>query len=84
MPQVKLQKWGNSHGIRISKDVLEQLGLLDIEDISFELILEDNEIRLKPIVELSPYARLFENYDLSKPRATFDWDEGEPIGKEIW
>lgn len=82
MPNVRLQKWGNSHGIRISKDVLEQLGLLDLDDINFELILEDNEIRLKPVVELSPYARLFKNYDLSKPRATFDWDE--PIGKEIW
>lgn len=79
---VKLQKWGNSHGIRLSKEVLEKLGLLDmLDNINFELILEDNEIRLKPIVELSPYARLFENYDFNKPRATFQWDE--PVGKEI-
>lgn len=68
----------------VSTEVVLPKFLYDVPLIGFELILEDNEMRLKPMVKLSPYACLFENYDLRKPRATFDLDEIEPIGKEIW
>lgn len=32
-------------------------------------------------VEVGTYESLFEGYDLTKPRATFEWDA--PVGKEV-
>lgn len=77
MTKVKLQKWGNSQGIRIPKDVLKKLDLENAEDLEFELTIQDNTISLTPIVELTPYERLFVGYDLNKKRAQFNWDDQE-------
>lgn len=73
--RIKLKKWGNSQGIRIPKYILESMDLLGTEEVSFEVVVKDGEICLKPIVDISPYAQLFKGYDFSKPRATFKWDE---------
>lgn len=77
MTKVKLQKWGNSQGIRIPKDVLKKLDLENVENVEFELTIQDNTISLTPIVELTPYERLFVGYDLNKKRAQFNWDDSQ-------
>lgn len=81
--EVKLQKWGNSQGIRIPKDLLEQIGVQDSKDVSFEVQVNSSEIALKPILKLSPLEQLFAGYDDSQPKIKFEWDD-EPAGKEIW
>lgn len=81
--EVKLQKWGNSQGVRIPKDLLEEIGVQDLKDVSFEVQVNGSEIALKPVLKLSPFEQLFAGYDESQPRIEFEWDE-ESVGKEIW
>lgn len=79
----KIQKWGNSQGLRLTKSVLEdaQIGVGDEVDISVKdgsiIVSPAKKIRgrynLKDLVERIP-----EGY---KP-AEVDW--GEPMGKEVW
>ena len=79
----KIQKWGNSQGLRLAKNLLAdaQLGVGDEVDISVKdgimIITPVNRVRgrhkLKDLVALIP-----ENYKTSE----VDW--GEPVGKEVW
>ena len=79
----KIQKWGNSQGIRLAKNLLAdaQLGVGDEVDISVKdgimIVTPAKRIRgrhkLKDLV-----ARIPENYKTSE----VDW--GEPMGKEVW
>ena len=79
----KIQKWGNSQGIRLAKNLLAdaQLGVGDEVDISVKdgimIVTPAKRIRgrhkLKDLV-----ARIPENYKTSE----VDW--GEPVGKEVW
>ena len=79
----KIQKWGNSQGLRLAKNLLAdaQLGIGDEVDISIKdgimIVTPAKRIRgrhkLKDLV-----ARIPENYKTSE----VDW--GEPVGKEVW
>ncbi len=79
----KIQKWGNSQGLRIAKNVLAdaKLNIGDTVDISVKdgtmLVTSAKRIRgqhnLKDIV-----SRIPENYQAGE----IDW--GEPVGKEVW
>ncbi len=79
----KIQKWGNSQGIRLAKTLLAdaQLGVGDEVDISvkdgFIIVTPAKRIRgrynLQDLV-----ARIPENYQAGE----VDW--GEPVGKEVW
>ena len=81
--QAKIQKWGNSQGLRLTKNLLAdaQLGVGDEVDISVKdgimIVTPAKRIRgrhkLKDLV-----ARIPENYKTSE----VDW--GEPVGKEVW
>jgi len=79
----KIQKLGNSQGLRLAKNLLAdaQLGVGDEVDISVKegvmIVAPSNRIRgrhkLKDLV-----ARIPENYQSEE----LDW--GEPVGKEAW
>ncbi|MBU4274061.1 MAG: AbrB/MazE/SpoVT family DNA-binding domain-containing protein [Planctomycetes bacterium] len=79
----KIQKWGNSQGLRISKNLLSdaQLDVGDEVDISVKegilIVAPAKRIRgrhsLKDLV-----AHIPKNYQLGE----VDW--GEPVGKEEW
>jgi antitoxin MazE len=79
----KIQKWGNSQGLRLTKNLLAdaQLGVGDEVDISVKdgiiIVAPAKKIRgkhsLKDLV-----ARIPENYQTGE----VDW--GEPVGKEVW
>ena len=79
----KIQKWGNSQGLRLAKNLLAdaQLGVGDEVDISVKdgimIVTPAKRIRgrqkLKDLV-----ARIPENYQTSE----VDW--GKPVGKEAW
>ena len=66
----KIQKWGNSQGIRIPKKMLETLDLKVNDSIS----IEEGENCLK--------IKLFLNYDGEYEKIDLDWDN--EVGKEIW
>jgi antitoxin MazE len=79
----KIQKWGNSQGIRLAKNLLAdaQLDIGDEVDINVKdgimLVTPAKRIRgrhnLKDLV-----SRIPENYQSGE----IDW--GEPVGKEVW
>jgi len=79
----KIQKWGNSQGLRLAKNLLSdaQLEVGDEVDISVKdgimIVTPAKRIRgkhsLKDLVAGIP-----ENYQTGE----VDW--GEPVGKEIW
>jgi antitoxin MazE len=79
----KIQKWGNSQGVRLTKNLLAdvQLEVGDEVDISVKdgiMIVTPAKMihgkhSLKDLV-----ARIPENYQTSE----VEW--GEPVGKEVW
>ena len=79
----KIQKWGKSQGLRLTKNLLAdaQLGVGDEVDIRVKeglmIVTPAKNIRgkysLKDLV-----ARIPENYRTGE----VDW--GEPVGKEVW
>jgi len=79
----KIQKWGNSQGLRLAKNLLAdaQLGVGDEVDISVKdgimIVTPAKKIRgrhkLRDLV-----ARIPEKYQTSE----IEW--GEPVGKEVW
>ncbi len=79
----KIQKWGNSQGLRLAKNLLAdaQLNVGDEVDIKVKdgimLVVPAKRIRgqhnLKELV-----SRIPENYQAGE----IDW--GQPVGKEVW
>lgn len=81
--QTRLQKWGNSQGIRLPKDLLEEAHL----QIGDEVVLVVDHGRI--IVE--PLTRMRGRYQLKDLLADMPENEqpeeigwGKPMGKEIW
>ena len=81
--RTKIQKWGNSQGLRLAKNVLEDahLGVGDEVNVS----VRDNTIVIAPIRQIRGRYRLKDlvaqipdNYQAGE----VDW--GQPLGKEAW
>lgn len=79
----KIQKWGNSQGLRLPKNLLNylQLGVGDDVDIS----VKDGVIIVTPAKMVRGkynlndlVARIPEDYQTGE----MDW--GDPVGKEVW
>lgn len=82
-----LQKWGNSQGIRIPKQIIKDLSLKENDILSIERI--DNVIVFKKAkVHKSLKDRLEEFYNkpISKIKKLVveEIDAGTPVGEEIW
>ena len=77
----KIQKWGNSQGIRIPKKMLETLDLKVNDSISIEE--GENCLKIKKVEEKSSnIEKLFLNYEDEYEKIDLDWDN--EVGKEIW
>ncbi len=77
----KIQKWGNSNGVRIPKVFLDALDLKkdDLVDIKKE---EDKIIITKIKREKVSLKERIEKYDGPNLCEEFTWDD--KVGKEIW
>ena len=79
--EAKLQKWGNSDGIRIPSALLKALNLKTNDCV--EIVQDGDRIIItkskQPKVSL---AKLFENYHGENLAKDFEWDD--PVGREIW
>ena len=79
--EARLQKWGNSIGIRIPSNILKSLNLhendlLEILEQDDRIIIsksKNNKISLK---------KLFDNYKGDNLAKDFEWDDAR--GREIW
>ena len=79
----KIQKWGNSQGLRLAKHLLADahIGVGDEVDISVKdgIIVVSPAKRIRGRHNLEDLvARIPENYQTSE----VEW--GEPVGKEAW
>ena len=79
--EARLQKWGNSLGIRIPKTLLNSLNLK--EDDILDLDIEENKIIImKQEHGRIDLAKRFKDYYGENLAKDFSWDEKR--GKEIW
>mgnify|MGYP004457633151 CR=1 FL=1 len=79
--EIRIQKWGNSDGIRIPRNILKSLNIktndiLNIEEVNKKIIISIPE---KKKVSLEEKFKEYKGKNLSKD---FSWDES--VGKEIW
>ena len=79
--EIKLQKWGNSQGIRIPQSLLKSLNLkvndfLDIFQEEDRIIISKSKNRKISLKER------FEKYNGENQAEDFVWDN--KVGKEIW
>jgi antitoxin MazE len=77
----KIQKWGNSQGLRLPKHVLESAGMTVGDDV--ELLADKEEIlikkKAKPIFDLAEMvSRMPRDY------RAHEESFGKPVGKEEW
>lgn len=79
--EAKLQKWGNSVGIRIPSNIIKSLNLKENDT----LILEQTEDKILisiPKKKKIDLEELFKNYKGENLAKEFEWDE--PVGRELW
>lgn len=79
----RIQRWGNSQGVRLSRDVLAQAGLAVGDDV--DVAVEGGLVVLTPARRVRGRVALD---DLVK-RIPEDWvaeelDWGSPAGGEVW
>jgi len=80
---VKLFKWGDSQGIKIGDEILDELNL-ENNDVEFEVKVTNNQIILTPQKKLPrKLEEVFADYD-GEPLGEDDkYDWREPVGREL-
>jgi len=80
---VKVQKWGNSQGIRLSKEVLAEANILVGDEL--EIISTKDQLVIKPVRKIRGkyhfqdlVAQIPPDYNVKEE----DW--GSPVGLEAW
>jgi len=81
MYTTQIQKWGNSQGVRIPKNILNELQLSIDEKVVIE-VREEQIIIKKEDMPRKNIKELFAGYDGDYERTDVSW--GKPVGKEIW
>ena len=79
----KVQKWGNSQGLRFSKAILEEAHI-NIGD-QVNISVKKGQIIVEPVTKVRGKYDLRELVSKMPPNyqvEEFDW--GKPIGKEVW
>ena len=79
--EIKLQKWGNSYGIRIPSTILKSLNIKENDHITLKQE-EDRIIISKTKKEKISLKEEFEKYKEKEIMKEFSWDD--PVGEEIW
>ena len=82
--ELTIGKWGNSRGIRIPKQLIDELNLAD--GMTVEAETRDGCLVLRPVKKNRAYSieQLVDEIQ-SKPDAQpADWEWDAPVGKEAW
>ena len=75
-----IQRWGNSHGIRIPKGVLHTVRLKENDDV--EIIVDAERIIIRKAQERDSLDVLFAEYSGNYHPSEMDY--GEPVGREVY
>ncbi len=79
----KVQRWGNSQAVRISKHILSEVSL-EVGD-AVEIVVRDGALVLTPVRPIRGAIRLEDlvaAIDGEYTPVVVDW--GPPVGKEVW
>lgn len=80
---VSLTKWGNSQGLRIGNDILNELNIED-DEVKFRLEVKDGKIILIPKKEYpQTLNELFADYDGGPLGEDDRYDWGKSVGREV-
>jgi antitoxin MazE len=79
----KIQKWGNSQGLRLAKQVLEDAHISIGDDV--DVTARDGLIVVAPVRRVRGKRSLQELISrIPKNYKTEEIDWGQPVGKEAW
>lgn len=87
MTVTNISKWGNSQGIRLSKKMLKQIGVENIDNEQVTLTVNDGKIIIEKTSQQSKLMQRFADYDPQdylKNREISSNDLLGPKGREIW
>ncbi len=81
--ETKVQKWGNSHGVRLPQAILREIGVspgevVDLQVAMGKIIIKPSPGRRKKINLEELVKKMPKNYRVEE----FDW--GRPVGREFW
>ena len=79
--QTQVKAWGNSQGVRISKEVL-QAAAISVDDTLDIKVSNGMIVLVKPVRHKTLEERAAEYGGKLALDGEFDW--GEPIGREVW
>ncbi len=79
--QAQVKEWGNSQGVRLSKEILKSAGI-ELDDV-LDVIVSNGAITL---------VKTFRHKTLEERAAEFngklmldgEYDWSEPVGREVW
>ena len=76
-----IQKWGNSQGVRLSKNILSIAGFPETGAV--KIVAEPDRIIIQKVGKrkYQTLQELFEGYDGDCQCS--EWDTGSPVGKEV-
>ena len=78
---MSIKKWGNSQGLRFSKEILDQLKISVNDAVNVDVI--DGKIVIsKAYPEKIDIEKLFKKYKGNYKAEEYNW--GSPQGDEIW
>lgn len=77
-----IKKWGNSQGLRISKNLLEQVNLKQGDKI--KITANENSLMISPEINKNKILikKLLSKISDNNKVSVVNW--GKPVGKEIW
>lgn len=76
----KVSAWGNSQGVRIPKEILDEAAIKTGNDVMISVV--DGKIVIENLSRKKNIRELFEGYNGEIPKGEVDW--GKPVGNEIW
>ena len=82
--QTTIVKWGNSHGVRLPKYLLESANFSDNDTV--DITAEGNIIVIRKVPAKRRHRTLKERLkgiDLSNYAGSGEWDTGPDVGREI-
>jgi antitoxin MazE len=81
MATTRIQKWGNSYGLRIPKNIMEELELRP--DTRLEIHQEEGSIIITPVRRQHvTLEELLDQIKLENLHDEVSW--GDPSGNEVW
>ena len=78
--KTKIQKWGNSLGVRLPKAIADQKGLIEGRDVA--VLLKDNQIIIEPTEEVASLHTLLTDITPENTHHETNWSDTQ--GNEVW